>query len=64
MAWSNPDIEVWLLAHFKKVYKYVSKDDALQELSNEFCKKGLVYYTKNDTNILEKQQVKGKYIQQ
>lgn len=54
VAWSNPNIELWLLAHFKKVSRYVSKDDVLQELSKEFQKKGLGDYTKNDTNIFEK----------
>ena len=54
VAWSNPNFELWLLAHFKKVSRYVSKDDVIQELSKEFQKKGLGEYTKNDTNILEK----------
>ena len=64
VAWSNPNFELWLLAHFKKANRYISKEDVLEELSKEFQKKGLGDYTKNDTNILEKQQVKGKYIQQ
>ena len=54
VAWSNPNFEVWLLAHFKKVNRYISKDDVLQELSKEFQKKGLGDYTKIDTNIFEK----------
>lgn len=54
VAWSNPNFELWLLAHFKKVNRYVSKDDVLQELSKEFQKKGLGDYTKNDTNIFDK----------
>ena len=54
MAWSNPNFELWLLAHFKKVNRYVSKDDVLQELSKEFQKEGLGDYTKNDTNIFDK----------
>lgn len=54
VAWSNPNFELWLLAHFKKVNRYVSKDDVLQELSKEFQKKGLGDYTKNDVNIFEK----------
>ena len=45
---------MWLLSHFKKVSRYISKDNVLQELSREFQKKGLGDYTKNDTNIFEK----------
>lgn len=54
VAWSNPNFELWLLSHFKKVSRYISKDDVLQELSREFQKKGLGDYTKNDINIFEK----------
>ena len=54
VAQSNPNFELWLLAHFKKVNRYVSKDDVLQELSKEFQKKDLGDYTKNDTNIFDK----------
>lgn len=60
VAWSNPNFELWLLAHFKKVNRYVSKDDVLQELSKEFQKKGLGDYTKNDTNIFDKVTGEGK----
>lgn len=60
VAWSNPNFELWLLAHFKKVSRYVSKDDVLQELSKEFQKKGLGDYTKNDTNIFDKVTGEGK----
>ena len=60
VAWSNPNFEVWLLAHFKKVNRYISKDDVLQELSKEFQKKGLGDYTKNDTNIFDKVTSEGK----
>ena len=60
VAWSNPNFELWLLAHFKKVNRYISKDDVLQELSKEFQKKGLGDYTKNDTNIFEKITGEGK----
>ena len=60
VAWSNPNFELWLLAHFKKVNRYVSKDDVLQELSKEFQKKGLGDYTKNDTNIFDKVTSEGK----
>ena len=45
---------MWLLSHFKKVNRYISKDNVLQELSKEFQKKCLGDYTKNDTNIFEK----------
>lgn len=54
VAWSNPNFELWLLSHFKKVNRYISKDNVLQELSKEFQKKCLGDYTKNDTNIFEK----------
>ncbi len=54
VAWSNPNFELWLLAHFKKVNRYISKDNVLQELSKEFQKKGLGNYTKNDINIFNK----------
>ena len=60
VAWSNPNFELWLLAHFKKVNRHVSKDDILQELSKEFHKKGLGDYTKNDTNIFDKVTSEGK----
>lgn len=60
VAWSNPNFELWLLAHFKKVNRYVSKDDALQELSKEVQKKGLGDYTKNDTDIFYKVTSEGK----
>lgn len=51
VAWSNP---------IKKVNRYVSKDDVLQELSKEFQKKGLGDYTKNDTDIFYKVTSEGK----
>lgn len=60
VAWSNPNFELWLLVHFKKVNRYISKDDVLQELSKEFQKKGFGDYTKNDTNIFEKVTSEGK----
>ena len=60
VAWSNPNFELWLLAHFKKVSRYVSKDDVIQELSKEFQKKGLGDYTKNDTDIFDKVTSEGK----
>lgn len=60
VAWSNPNFELWILAHFKKVNRYVSKDDVLQGLSKEFQKNGLGDYTKNDTNIFAKVTSEGK----
>lgn len=60
VAWSNPNFELWLLAHFKKINRYVSKDDVLQEFSKEFQKNGLGDYTKNDTNIFDKVTSEGK----
>lgn len=54
VAWSNPNFELWLLAHFKKINRYISKDDVLQELSKEFQRNGLGDYTKNDINIFDK----------
>lgn len=60
VAWSNPNFELWLLAHFKKVNRYISKDDVIQELSKEFQKKGLGDYTKNDTDIFDKVTSEGK----
>ncbi len=60
VAWSNPNFELWLLAHFKKVNRYVSKDDVLQELSKEFQRNGLGEYAKNDVNIFDKVTSEGK----
>ncbi len=60
IAWSNPSFELWLLAHFKKVSRYISKDDVLKELNKEFQKKGIGDYTKNDKNIFDKVTNKGK----
>lgn len=54
VAWSNPNFELWLLAHLKKINKYVSKDKVLDELSKEFKKNGLGNYNKNDAKIFEK----------
>ena len=60
IAWSNPNFELWLLSHFKKVNRHISKDNVLQELSKEFQKKRLGDYTKNDTNIFDKVTGEGK----
>lgn len=54
VAWSNPNIELWLLSHFKKVDRYISKEKVLDELNREFQKNGLGDYNKNDSKIFEK----------
>lgn len=59
VAWSNPNFELWLLSHFKKISRYVSKDNVLKELSKEFQKNALGEYTKNDINIFDKVTNKG-----
>ena len=48
VAWSNPNFELWLLAHFKRIDRYISKDDILKEIDREFQKNGLGKYIKND----------------
>ena len=53
-AWSNPNFEIWLLSHFKKVNNQLSKDDSLKELKKEFKKANLGDYLKNDKEIFEK----------
>lgn len=60
VAWSNPSFELWLLAHFKKISRYISKDNVLKELTKEFQRKGLGAYAKNDTNIFHKVTSDGK----
>lgn len=60
VAWSNPNFELWLLSHFKKVNRCISKDDVLQELSKEFQKKRLGDYVKNDEDIFNKVTSEGK----
>ncbi len=64
VAWSNPNFELWLSSHFKKINRYISKENVLQELSKEFQKKGLGDYNKNDTNIFEKVTSQESHIQQ
>lgn len=54
VAWSNPNFELWLLTHFKKVNKYVSKEEIIKELDKEFKKNQLGSYKKNDTDIFNK----------
>ena len=60
VAWSNPNFELWLLSHLKKVNKYVSKDKVLDELNREFQKNGLGNYNKNASDIFEKVTKDGK----
>lgn len=60
VAWSNPNFELWILSHFKKGNRYISKDGVLQELSKEFQRNGLGDYAKNDVNIFDKVTGEGK----
>jgi hypothetical protein len=60
VAWSNPNFELWLLSHLKRVNRYISKDDILDELDKEFKKNGLGEYHKNDYKIFEKVTCGGK----
>ena len=53
-AWSNPNFEIWLLSHFKKIDRPLSKNDSLKELKKEFQKANLGNYSKNDKEIFEK----------
>lgn len=54
VAWSNPNFELWLLSHLKKVDRYISKDDILKEMDKEFQKNGFGNYNKTDDKIFEK----------
>lgn len=60
VAWSNPNFELWILSHFKKVNRCISKDAVLQELNKEFQKNGLGDYAKNDEDIFDKVTSEGK----
>ena len=60
VAWSNPNFELWILAHFKKITRHISKEKVLEELNKEFEKNNLGKYTKNDTNIFDKVTSEGK----
>lgn len=53
-AWSNPNFEVWLLSHFKKLSTPLSKNDSLKDLKKEFQNANLGNYSKNDKEIFEK----------
>ena len=54
VAWSNPNFELWLLSHLKKVTTYISKDRIIKELEKEFQRNGLGKYQKNDIKIFDK----------
>lgn len=54
VAWSNPNFELWILSHFKRISRFISKDEILKELEREFQKNGLGMYKKNDKKIFEK----------
>ena len=60
VAWSNPNFELWLLAHLKRVDRYISKDKIIAELNKEFKKNGLGEYRKNDDKIFDKVTSNGK----
>ena len=60
VAWSNPNFELWLLVHLKRVDRYISKDKILAELNKEFQKNGLGEYRKNDDKIFDKVTSNGK----
>ena len=60
VTWSNPNFELWILSHLKRITKYISKDDILKELDKEFRKNGLGEYKKNDNRIFEKVTSDGK----
>ena len=53
-AWSNPNFEIWLLSHFKKITSSLSKNNTLKELKKEFQNADLGNYSKNDKEIFEK----------
>ena len=60
VAWSNPNFELWILSHLKRVNRVISKDKILDELNKEFQKNGLGTYKKNDDKIFEKVTKDGK----
>ena len=62
VAWSNPNFELWILAHFKKITRHVSKEDIFKELNKEFHANGLGSYSKTDDKIFEKVTSDGKLL--
>lgn len=59
-AWSNPNFELWILTHFKKINKQLEKKDVVKEVQKEFKKSGLGDYKKNDVDIFKKLNYDGK----
>lgn len=53
-AWSNPNFEIWLLSHFKRVNNAMTKNEALKSLKKEFQNVSLGNYSKNDKEIFNK----------
>lgn len=64
VAWSNPNFELWILSHLKRVTKYISKDDILRELDKEFKKMGLENIKRMMIKYLKKLHVTENYIGQ
>jgi hypothetical protein fulcA4_09993 len=60
VEWSNPNFELWLLSHLKRVSRTISKNEILDELDKEFQKNGLGTYKKNDDKIFGKVTKDGK----
>ena len=59
-AWSNPNFEVWILSHFKKLNKSMTKDETMKQITKEFSKVGLGEYKKNDKELFTKISGEGK----
>ena len=59
-AWSNPNFEVWILSHFKKLNKSMTKVETLKQVTKEFSKIGLGEYKKNDKELFTKISGEGK----
>lgn len=60
VAWSNPNFELWLLSHFKRIDRFISKEQVLEELNREFSRNGLGEYSKTDKLLFEKVASNGK----
>ena len=54
VAWFNPNFDLWLFSHLKRVGKVISKNEIIDELNKKFQKNGLGTYKKNDDEIFEK----------
>ena len=59
-AWSNPNFEVWILSHFRKLNKSMTKDETMKQVTKEFEKAGLGEYKKNDKELFTKISGEGK----